>query len=458
MAQSKSRSTRPARPRAACSPKSSKARRRRRSTPRSSRPRRTCSAARSRRLRLLHLRGADDQTRQPADARAGPGVDQGAAELAPDSRARFSKFVKDFKKKWKAKTDCRAGYVVADCKQYKAPKTEHRRPAPRRHAAAGTPEPTHRERIERSTPARSSTAGATRRSRSRSRCARARRAAPRCPRAPRRASSRRPSCATAASLGRQGRSRARSPTSTARSRGALAGTRRRRPGAPRPGADRARRHAQQVAARRQRDPRRLARGRPRAGGRGGPAAVALPRRGVRARAAGADDERAQRRRARRQQSRLPGVHGRALRRRELLGVPADGHGGLPRAEGARCTSAASARPSATRAASRRTSAPTRRRWRCSSRGSRPPATPRRGRRDRARPGHQRALRARRLRARARGSHAQPDRAGRLLGRSGRALPDRLDRGRHGRGGLGRLEGADRAPRGAACSWSATTCS
>jgi foldase protein PrsA len=35
----------------------------------------------------------------------------------------FNKFVKEFKKKWKAKTDCRAGFVVEDCKQYKAPKT-----------------------------------------------------------------------------------------------------------------------------------------------------------------------------------------------------------------------------------------------------------------------------------------------------------------------------------------------
>lgn len=34
----------------------------------------------------------------------------------------FTKFVKEFKKKWKAKTDCRTGYVVEDCKQYKAPK------------------------------------------------------------------------------------------------------------------------------------------------------------------------------------------------------------------------------------------------------------------------------------------------------------------------------------------------
>jgi foldase protein PrsA len=36
----------------------------------------------------------------------------------------LSSFIKNFKKKWKAKTDCRSGYVVADCKQYKAPKTK----------------------------------------------------------------------------------------------------------------------------------------------------------------------------------------------------------------------------------------------------------------------------------------------------------------------------------------------
>ena len=43
----------------------------------------------------------------------------------------------------------------------------------------------------------------------------------------------------------------------------------------------------------------------------GPAALPLPRRRGRARAARADDERPQRRRARRQQRRLPGVHDRA---------------------------------------------------------------------------------------------------------------------------------------------------
>jgi len=35
----------------------------------------------------------------------------------------LSKFVKEFKKKWTAKTECAAEYVVADCKQYKTPKT-----------------------------------------------------------------------------------------------------------------------------------------------------------------------------------------------------------------------------------------------------------------------------------------------------------------------------------------------
>jgi foldase protein PrsA len=36
----------------------------------------------------------------------------------------LSTFIKNFKKKWQAKTDCRKGFVVADCKQYKAPKTK----------------------------------------------------------------------------------------------------------------------------------------------------------------------------------------------------------------------------------------------------------------------------------------------------------------------------------------------
>lgn len=36
----------------------------------------------------------------------------------------LSTFVKNFKKKWQAKTECRTGYMVQDCKGYKAPKTK----------------------------------------------------------------------------------------------------------------------------------------------------------------------------------------------------------------------------------------------------------------------------------------------------------------------------------------------
>ena len=73
---------------------------------------------------------------------------------------------------------------------------------------------------------------------------------------------------------------------------------------------RARRHRQQGPARRQRDPRRVARGGEGRGRRVRPVAVPLRRRHERARAAGAADERAERRRARRQQRRHPGVHAR----------------------------------------------------------------------------------------------------------------------------------------------------
>jgi foldase protein PrsA len=42
---------------------------------------------------------------------------------ATQQQSALSKFVKEFKKKWTSKTDCRSGYVVTDCKQYKALKT-----------------------------------------------------------------------------------------------------------------------------------------------------------------------------------------------------------------------------------------------------------------------------------------------------------------------------------------------
>jgi foldase protein PrsA len=44
--------------------------------------------------------------------------------IATGQQSALSKFVKEFKKKWTAKTECRSGYsVVADCKGYKAPKS-----------------------------------------------------------------------------------------------------------------------------------------------------------------------------------------------------------------------------------------------------------------------------------------------------------------------------------------------
>jgi parvulin-like peptidyl-prolyl isomerase len=42
---------------------------------------------------------------------------------ATQQQGALSTFVKEFKKKWTAKTECRSGYMVADCKGFKAPKT-----------------------------------------------------------------------------------------------------------------------------------------------------------------------------------------------------------------------------------------------------------------------------------------------------------------------------------------------
>ncbi|MGA2454952.1 MAG: peptidyl-prolyl cis-trans isomerase [Solirubrobacteraceae bacterium] len=43
--------------------------------------------------------------------------------IATGQQTALSKFVKEFKKKWMGKTECRSGFVVADCKSYKAPKS-----------------------------------------------------------------------------------------------------------------------------------------------------------------------------------------------------------------------------------------------------------------------------------------------------------------------------------------------
>ena len=64
----------------------------------------------------------------------------------------------------------------------------------------------------------------------------------------------------------------------------------------------------------------------------------------------------------------------------------------------------------------------------------------------ARSGGNRVLQGRRLRLRRRGQDPLAAGAGRLSRRAGRQLSDRLDRGRHGGGRLGRLEAADRPDR------------
>lgn len=42
--------------------------------------------------------------------------------IATQQQTALSTFIKNFKTKWTAKTNCRTGYVVQNCKQYKAPK------------------------------------------------------------------------------------------------------------------------------------------------------------------------------------------------------------------------------------------------------------------------------------------------------------------------------------------------
>ena len=60
-----------------------------------------------------------------------PGTQQPLSQVRTSIKAQLqathqqealSKFVKEFKKRWQAKTDCRKEYVVPDCKQYKRPK------------------------------------------------------------------------------------------------------------------------------------------------------------------------------------------------------------------------------------------------------------------------------------------------------------------------------------------------
>ncbi len=204
--------------------------------------------------------------------------------------------------------------------------------------------------------------------------------------------------------------------------------------------------AEQGPPRRQRHARRSP-GRGPGRGRGARApAVPLRRRRQRPRAARADDERPQRRRPRRQQRGLPGVHDHAGRRGVLLRGAALGRRDLPRAQGAAPRARACPPPSATRAASPPTSPRNEEACRLLVRGhrARPGFTP----------GEQIAIALDPASTEffedgayvlaGEGRTLSPGRDGRRVRPALRALPDRVDRGRHGRGGLGRLGAAHRA--------------
>ena len=105
-----------------------------------------------------------------------------------------------------------------------------------------------------------------------------------------------------------------------------------RAGLHRPDADRARRHREQGAARRQRDPRGVVRGGQGRRRRVVAAAVSLSRRRRPDATAGAADERHQRRRAREQRDRPAGVHAGAARRADVSRGAALRRRGVPHAE------------------------------------------------------------------------------------------------------------------------------
>jgi foldase protein PrsA len=69
---------------------------------------------------LYEVTGITPGTQQPL-AQAKPTIK--AQLTATKNQEALSSFVKEFKKRWQGRTDCRSEYVVADCKQYKTPKT-----------------------------------------------------------------------------------------------------------------------------------------------------------------------------------------------------------------------------------------------------------------------------------------------------------------------------------------------
>jgi foldase protein PrsA len=73
-----------------------------------------------------------------------------------EQQSALSSFVKEFTKRWKAKTDCRAEYVVADCKQYKTPKSATTAPS----TVTTTPQTTSTQSTTTKAPAKTSSSGA----------------------------------------------------------------------------------------------------------------------------------------------------------------------------------------------------------------------------------------------------------------------------------------------------------
>ena len=219
------------------------------------------------------------------------------------------------------------------------------------------------------------------------------------------------------------------------------------PGRDRRADDRARRHAEQGRARRQRHSRRVDGGRARGGAVGETAALRLSRRRRRDAPARADDEHRQRRQARREFRRLPGIHGdadrradlrrgSALRRRDLPCARQD-----PQVEGLRDLGRRRGRlrpqPQEQRGSLRGD--------RAGDRGGGLQA--RQGHRHRARPGGELLLFQGRLRPRqVEGRPQDQRRDDRALREVDRRVPDRLDRGRPRRKRLGRLYAPDREAR------------
>ena len=214
---------------------------------------------------------------------------------------------------------------------------------------------------------------------------------------------------------------------------------------------------EQGPPRRQRHPRREPRRREGRRRLGRPAAVPLPRRPERARPARADDEHHQRRRARRQRHRLPGVHARCRSARRPS--PRRLRWGVETYHALK--SLLKAKGLSTGLGDEGGFAPDLeqqpRGARLHRRGDRQGRLHARHR-HRARPRRRgdRVLRERRLPLE--GKDRTRGRDDRVLRRARRRVPARLDRGRAGRGRLGRLGELTDRRSARSCSSSATTCS